>query len=320
MIQHAETTARPKPELAGAFKEFDVSGATLIASRVLKPIGVQRQEGTITLRTREMMTKLGRDGLVRQPGTTYARRDIKADSTDFKCLGYGEEIPIPVENYKNYANVFDCDMVAAEEGFADQMRNLEYRVATAVFSTSTWTGSALYSDNSSAPWDTAGSDIIGQVRTAKQVVQDATGVKPNALICNEDNINRMMNTNTAIKAKFAGAVVMTWQMVYDYLAKILGLDMVIEGSAVYNSAKEGQDFSASDLWSDDYAMVAKVATTDNPQEPCIGRILYWKQMGNLVEVAQYYENQTKSNVTQVDMYTDEIIIDPYFGYLMKVDA
>ena len=318
MIQHAGTAARPKPEIAAVFNEFDLEGHNFIASKVLKPFGVEKQEGTITMMTREAMTRLGRDGLKRAPGATYARRDIDTDSQTFKCLGYGEEVPMPDEDAANYRNIFDADAVAGKQAFADLLRGLEYRVATAVFNTTTWTGAALYTDNSSAAWTTAGSDIIGQVQAAKDKIKDVTGVTANALITHPDNVNNCINTNTAIKAKFAGAVIMTRQVMLDNLAAILGLDMIISGDGVYNSAKEGQDFSATDLWSEAYVMVAKVAVTDNPREPAIGRTLYWKQMGNITEMAQYRENQTKSNITQADMYTDEKIVDAYFGHVMKV--
>ncbi len=322
MIQHGDTASRPKPELAGAFREFDLQGQKMIASLVLGPIGLLVQQGTFTMLTREAATRLR--NLARAPGTTYPRRDIAADSQTYKCVGYGQEIPIPKENMKYYDNVFSADMVAAEQVFADLIRALEYRVALAVMNTTTWTGAALFTDNSAAgtnePWDAAATNIIAHVRAAVLKVLMVTGVMPNALICNTTNIDRMINTNTAIQAKFAASAIVTRKLKLDNLAQVIGIDRVIEGQAVYNSASEGQDFAGGEIWGDDYVMVAKVAVTSNPLEPCIGRVIYWKQMvKNLVEMAQYYENQTKSNITQGDMYTDEKIIDKYMGHLIRVD-
>ncbi len=322
MIQHGDVASRPKPELAGAFREFDLQGQKMIASQVLGPIGLPKQQGTITMLTREAMTRLRQ--LTRAPGTTYPRRDIAADSQTYKCEGYGQEIPMPVEHLKNYDTVFNADMVAAEQAFADLIRSLEYRVSLAVMNISTWSGAALFTDWSAAdgnkPWDAAASDIIGHIRAAMLKVLMVTGVMPNALICNTTNIDRMINTNTAIQAKFAASAIVTRKLKLDNLAQVLGIDRVIEGQAVYNTASDGQDFTGGEIWGDDYVMVAKVAVTSNPLEPCIGRIIYWKQMvKNLVEMAQYYENQTKSNITQADMYTDEKIIDKYMGHLVRVD-
>ena len=59
------------------------------------------------------------------------------------------------------------------------------------------------------------------------------------------------------------------------LAALFDLDFVIVAGGIKNSANEGQDVTISQVWSDEYMMVCRVATSRDPQEPCIGRTFFW---------------------------------------------
>ena len=54
--------------------------------------------------------------------------------------------------------------------------------------------------------------------------------------------------------------------------------------------------------------------------PAIGRTFLWTEDSptNMV-VESYEENQTRSTVVRVRHNVDEKRIDPYFGFLLKVD-
>jgi len=198
----------------------------------------------------------------------------------------------------------------------------ELRVKNLLFNTTTWTGSALYTDNSGSPWDNIATDIISQVVAAKEKVRLGTGVRPNALIVGESAVQNMIK-NTGIKARFQNTDTITVDMIRNGMASIFGLRYLMVGDTVYNSADEGQAFSGAEIWPDDYAMVAVIA--DGPGAPvitpCVGRTLRWTEMADGLLVPEMYrEPQTKSDILQVEDYVDEKVFDPYFAHLMKIDV
>jgi hypothetical protein len=190
-----------------------------------------------------------------------------------------------------------------------------------IMNTTTWSGAALYTDVSSAPWDTAGSDVIGHIKAAKDKVRTGTGMMANALILDYSQMDNLVYTNTAIKGLLSGLAVPTPDAVNTVIKNLLKLDELIVCGAVYNSAKEGQTATMANVYSDDYAMVARVATSTNPSEACVARTIQSRAMGpgTDMETSIYDEPQTKSKVVQGSVYLDEVVVDSAFGHLLKVD-
>jgi len=200
----------------------------------------------------------------------------------------------------------------------------EIRVATAIFNTSTWTGADLYTDNSGSPWDNIATDIIGQVDAAKEIIRGNTGMYPDSMMIGASTWKNM-RYNTAILAKFIAVPILTFDLLKQSIASIIGIQNLIIGGAVYDSAKEGQSFSGTDVWSDDYAMLFKKHSGPTKAMPGLGRIVMWNGEANqltngLENVVQYREEQTESDIFRVREFNTEKIFDPYFGHLLKIDA
>jgi hypothetical protein len=106
------------------------------------------------------------------------------------------------------------------------------------------------------------------------------------------------------------------------LADLFGLKYVLEGKAVRNSAKEGKAFVSADIWSDDYAMVGLVV--ENGQDlaqPGLGRTFLWvPDSPENATVEQYRDEGIRSDIFRVRQHVDEMILDEFFGHLLKVDA
>ena len=52
---------------------------------------------------------------------------------------------------------------------------------------------------------------------------------------------------------------------------LCGLEQIIVANGIKNTANVKQTASLSRIWGDNCAMVAKVATSDDPKEICLGR-------------------------------------------------
>lgn len=312
----------PAPWIAQAVYQFNPMNQKFVAGQAARPILVPNQEGTIAYIDRAR-TMPSLPSLERAPGSAYKRGGVTVAGDAFKCIDYGYEHQIPKEHEAMFRSLMQSQIVAGQTVLGELYMGLEYRVATMLLSTSTWTGAALFTDNHANPWSTAATDIIGQVGAAKEKVRQGTGLEANALITSQKQIVNIMAVNTAIRGLLSGIQVAVPDVIRDWLPRIFALDYVIPFSAVYNAGNEADSTpTITDVWNEDYAMVARVAVTDNPSEVCVARTLAWEAMGagTSAKYAVYNEPQTNSVVVQGDLYTDEVVIDKYCGHLMEIES
>jgi hypothetical protein len=254
-------------------------------------------------------------------GAVYNRVALYADDMEYLCADHGIEAQLTDRQRQKYVDDFDAELETLNGIKTKMMIAREKRVKDLIFNTTTWTGDDLYTDNSASPWDTASTDIISQITAAKEKVRLNTGVMADSLVIGEASMQNLLK-NDDIIARFPGTQVISEATLRANLAAIFGLSNLIVGAVVYNSADEGQDFSATDLWVDDYAMVAALGSESMPiTEPQLGRTIYWQQyIDGLRYVEQYREEQTKSDIFRVEESIDEKVFDAYFAHLMKIDA
>lgn len=308
------TYAAPRLELGEAIREFygDMSG--FIAEQVLPVKEVIKKSAYLSVLVRENLT---RANAVHSNGAAYNRVTFTTEDLQYTCKDYGLEGQLTDDDRENYASDFDGELETVQNVMTKIMIEQEIRAATAIFNTSTFTGSALYTDVSSAPWDAAASGAIAHILAAAEMVRKNTGVRADSMVIGAVTLQNLLN-NTGIANRFPGAPLVTYEMLKSALASIVGIQDVIVGGMIYNSAKEGQTASCSDIWSDDYALIFK-KNTGAVSSGGLGRIVRWSAMPQN-QVTMYREEQTASDVFRVSQYQEEKIFDPYFGHLLKVDA
>jgi len=322
MTIQQSTYAAPRADLGEAFMEYSLNDTRFAASLILPVMPVMKKEATLSVITRESMLK--RADAKRASGSAFNRVNLYAEDLSYACQEYGLEGPLPDDVRENYATDFDAEEATVRQVWHKLMNEREIRTASEIFdATTNWPSgtSALYTDVSSAPWDAAGSDVIGHVIDAKEQVRKNCGLNPNALIIGAATLSNLLQ-NTGIKNRFPGVDLLTESMLRGAMPSIFGIDRVIVGQSVYDSKPEGTAFSGSDVWSDDYALVAVVADPGAPlATPCIGRTVLWTgQSPEEWIVEQYREEQTTSEIYRCRHYLEEKVFDPYFGHLLKVDA
>lgn len=319
MIQQG-TRSTPRLDLGIAFHEFSPEGMTFAAELALPTMDVRKQAGTISVITREnARTATNKHA----NGAAFGRVHLGSEDKSYAAEDYGLEGQVTDDDRGNFASDFDAETEIVGAVKTQMLIAKEVRAAAVLFNTSTWTGSALYTDVSSAPWDAAGSDVIGHVAAAREKVRQNTGLPGNVMLIGPVTFKNL-KSNTAINGKFVGVPVLTADVWRQFLARILDLDEIIVADGVYNSAAEGQTASMADIWSDDYALIFR-RQTGSLANPGLGRTLRWiGESGMLVNgletVVQYREEQTESDIFRVREYVDELICDAYFGHLLKVDA
>lgn len=310
------TYAVPRADLAGALIETAVDPGKNIAEIVFPVVPVANESATYPVIKRE--ASLAIPDAIRGEDGGYNRVEPQAEDATYKTIEYGLEGPIDDKKVARYKNDFDLEMITTRNTWGNILLKIETDAKNALFNTTTFTGSDLYTDVSSAPWDEAASDVIGQVQDGIEKVMINSGNVPNALIIGYPTLKNL-KSNTAIIARFPGIPVLTDDVLVAGLPSILGIERIIVGRATYNTAKEGQAFSGAWLWGDDYAMIAYLEE-GMMDLGGLGRTLVWEEDGGALTVETYREEQKRGGIVRVRTNRVCKFVDVASGHLLKVDA
>jgi hypothetical protein len=317
-IDYQGTRVIPRLELGEAALEFIQQQNEFIGTQVLPIFPTKKKGSTFPAITRESITREA--DTKRAPRGNYNRDSFQAKDKQYNCEEFGLEGPLDDGERSLYASDFDAELTTVQIVTRRVLQAQERRIAALVFNTATFSGSALYTDNSSAPWDNPSSDVIAQVRAARERVRSNCGVDPGGLICSKANIDRLLS-NAGIKESIKYVARLTEAEILNALADILGVRKILVGKGIYNVAKEGKAFISADIWNDDYAMIAVIGDSQRLSDPSLGRVFLWtSDSPENTTVEQYRDDAARSDIFRVRQHVDEIIIDPFFAHLMKVDA
>jgi len=318
MPDYQGTRAIPRLELGEAALEFIQAQDEFIGTKVLPIFPTKKKASIFPAITRESIT---RDAdTKRAPRGNYNRDSFQAKDRQYACEEHGLEGPLDDSEREMYASDFDAELTTVQIVTRRVLQAQEKRIAAAVFDTTTFSGSDLFTDYSAEPWDNASSDVIAQVREVREKVRKNCGMDPGTLVMSKANIDRLL-ANSGIKGAIQYVARLTEAEILNALADILGVKNIVVGKGIYNSAKEGKAFKGADIWSDDYAMVAVIGEGQRLSDPSMGRTFLWTaDSPENATVEQYRDDAARSDIFRVRQHVDEIIIDPYFAHLMKVDA
>lgn len=310
-----------RPDL-GTLMEFDpladLSGA--IGMQVLPVLESAVQAGTFgKVKVEDLLRGHNVD---RAPGAPYARDTRQFEDVSFACKEHGLEGVVDDREARMYAQYFDAELFVAQVTMADVLREAEKRIAALIFNATTWTGAAL-TTAITHEWDDATNAVpITDVNAAKNKVYDGTGLWPNALIVNRKvfhNLRTVASIIDAIESSGAGFPARAQDVTIAQLAAVFDLNYILVGGGSKNTAIEGQDASLSQIWSDEYAMVAKIAVSPNFREPCLGRTIHWGEDGSMIggTIETYGENRVRGQVVRVRHDTDEKVLYTGCGHLLS---
>lgn len=304
-----------RPDLAQAFQQFDLEmdQRGFIATRVLPIMEVAKASGFYGVIPAAQI--LANRDTLRAPGAGYARGEFKFTKDTYVCDEHGAEEPIDRREAEMYREFFDAELVSAARAFDAVLRNAEKRVAAAIFNATTWTPTAITNE-----WDDlANATPITDILTAKNAMWAASGIWPNALIINRLVFNNLREVASIVdRLKYSGIddpKNITAQM----LAQLFDLEELIVAGSAKNTAAEGQTLAVAPIWSNEYAMLCRVARTNDMREVCIGRTMHWAEDGSMAggTVETYYEPQTRGDVVRVRHDVDEKVTYALAGHLLS---
>lgn len=322
MPSPSTSLATLRPDLAESFMEFDLAAdqAGYIGTKVFPVVDVMSQAGTFGKIPIEEL--LQNSDTKRAPGSGYARGDFTFETASYACQEHGHEEVVDDREAKMYAEYFDAEVVSTARAFNAVLKNAEKRIADAVFNTTTWTGSSLTTAITNEWDDTTNAVPITDVEAAVQTIYDNSGLWANALIINKKvfrNLRLCDQIRDRVSSNGAGSSEMQGLITVQQLAQAFDLEHIIVAGGTQNTANEGQTASLSPVWSGEYAMVCKIATSGDFKEPCIGRTFHWSEDGSSLggTVETYRDETVRGEVVRVRHDVDELVLYAQAGHLLS---
>ena len=322
MPSPSTSLATLRPDLADSFMEFDLAAeaAGYIGQSVFPVVNVDSQAGVFGKIPIEEL--LQNSDTKRAPGSGYNRGNFTFTTATYACQEHGHEEVVDDREAKMYREYFDAEVVSTARAYNAVLSNAEKRIAASVFNTTVWTGSALTTGVSNEWDDTASATPIVDVEAAVQKIYDNSGLWANALIINRKVFRNLRNCEEVIdriNSAGAGNPSKASDVTTAMLAQVFDLQHILVAGGTQNTANEGQAASLSPLWSGEYAMVCKIATSGDFKEPCIGRTFHWSEDGSSIggTVESYRSEEVRGEVIRVRHDVDEIVLYPEAGHLLS---
>lgn len=268
------SSAITRYDLSAPFSEFDLAANRMgfIGPSVARPVLVGLQAASIGKIKVEELLKA--PDTRRAPKGGYGRGQWEFTTFDYACNEYGWEEPLDDANVAMYRDMIDAEGKASQRAIDFVLGGFETAVAAALYNTTTWTGAALTTTITHEWDDSANAVPITDVQAASEIVVTGCGMSPNALICNRAQYFNLCNTAQVLdRVKYTARA--DQQTMRAAVADCLGIKFIFVANGIKNTAKPGQDVSLSRIWSPEYAMVARVAETNDPKEPCVARTFMW---------------------------------------------
>lgn len=213
-----------------------------IADEVAPPVPVKLEDGQYIV--------FGKEGFnvpeaQRRPRAEYKEIDWTLSEDSYHAEEYGLQTRIDDRERNNAAAPLDLDETSTEV-LTDNILNVrERRIANMVLSTTNVTQNATLAGTDQ--WSHAlGGDPIGDAITAQSTIQGSTGYLPNTLAVGFD-VWQYLRTNPTLRT----ALDVTRVLATEEVAELMGVETILIGSMLYNTAKAGQTVVLGDAWGKD---------------------------------------------------------------------
>lgn len=298
------TIATVRSDLATLYEiELEDLMRRFIWPRVFPVVNVAIAAGQFGRIPLEELLKKG-PNLPRRPGTGYWRRNFGFVPETFATQEYGVEEPVDDREAQMYAQFVVAERFATLRAMHYVMQNAEERVAAKLADFATYDASAnLKQAVTAGQWSTVSSKPINDVKLAAEKVRANTGIWPNAVVMNRHAFRACRITSQVIDAvasQGAGDQARQRDITAAQLAACFDLDYVLVGDGAKNTANPGAAAAIADIWPN-HVMVTRIAESQDPSEPCIGRVFHWGMDGSVADgaVESYRDETVRSEIIRV---------------------
>lgn len=273
------TTSIVRMDLGLTSAEFNLAADRqgFIGPKVLPVIVVAKQASKFPKRT--LAQTLKSHETERAPRSGYASDQQEFSQDEYSTQDHGLETPLDDREVAIYADVIDAEMEAVDGVVDGVLRAYELDAVEAVYNTTTWTGATLTTAVTNEWDDITNATPIADVFAAREKIFALSGQEPNALVINRFQMRNLIRCPEILdKIKYVVGT-LPKDITPAMLAAAFDLEEIIVAGAAKNTANEAAAAAIGRIWSNEYAMLAKVARSNSLREPCIGRTFVWNGNG-----------------------------------------
>lgn len=185
------------------------------------------------------------DADVRAPNTTGPVGGYRLSTGNYNTVQYAMATYVADEERDNADEGLDLDRQAVEYCADKTLMKFEKQAASLLFGSANYAAGHTVTLSGTDQWSDAGSDPIGDVRTAKTTVSGKIGRQPNTLVLGEEVYTKLQDHAAVLdRIKYTQKGIVT----PDLLAGLFDVERVLVGRAVENTAAEGVTPSYARLW------------------------------------------------------------------------
>lgn len=287
-----------------------------ISLRACPSLSVDSSEGTYFLFEKKYW--FDDAAQLRAWGADYQEGGFDMTTATYLTEQFAKKFPMPEEVQADSQVPLSLEETGIKWLRDKMMLRNEREFASTFFTTSVWATDAT-GGSTSTKWSTyATSDPVADVRTAKRTISQSTAQTPNLFMMGEIVEDKLLNHPDLIdRIKYTDrATVATMR---EALAAVLGVDEVVVGEAIYNTANVGQTASLSPIIDDDALLVYKNASpTPQKFEPSAFYNFFWEPGGGLGQIKEIYWDPNKdSDVIKAKMQIDYKVVASDCGYFFS---
>jgi len=265
-----------------------------IAEQVFPRVPVQKKSDFYYIFNKDAFFR--DDVAVRGPGTRAQRADYSVTSASYNAIEYALAKEVADEVYANADSPFRPAIEATEFVTDALLRAQERRVATKVMTSTNWANSA----SPTVQWTSDSSDPWNDIDDAIANVINGTGVMPNTMVMSYDVWRELRKHPDFLdRIKYTRP---TGRIEPSDLSTWFNIPKILIGTALYDSAKEGQSASMAQIWGDD-VWIGYVPSTPALMTPAAGYVFEWEAR----QVRTYRMDQERVDVFEASHSVAECI-------------
>lgn len=314
-----------RPDLDGVTLEFDLQAnlERFIGLQVFPEFPVRLPAGTFRKIKVESLLKKP-DHAIRAPRAGFQRDDFEFDIDTFQCFEYGVEEYIDEVERTMYADFFTTEAIATMRARHRLLMLHEMRVAGLSFDETNFTAAGQFTDPAATgtrAWNVkATATPRADVRAAKLQFKAMFGFMPNTIILSDESASDVLLTQEFIDGFQGGSQARALDANTSDLEKWFDIENVLLGSGQMNTAPEGVAAVYAPIWSNNYALLCRVAKSRDIHEPCFGRTFRWTGFGGPItgRMESYYEAQTDNSIVRARHYVGEKLMYRKAAWLLGI--
>lgn len=284
---------------------------TYIAESILPVLKVKEKTGKYAKYGKENL-RIYTEQIFRAPGVRALSIDYSVSQGDYICRERSLEKGVPDEFQNNTDDPYDAKRDATTVLMDNIWQNQENALATVMRNTGTLSNNTTLSGTSQ--WsDYSNSDPIDDISTGIEAIRVLTAVRPNLLVLSHDVFMKLKyHPDIREQVKYTSKASLSDADLGTFLKSFFNLERVLVGSAIKNTADEGQADSLSDIWTKDAWLIYSTP------RPSLQRATFGLTLADVPrQVDTYREEPNLQDVIRVRYSYDQNLFDVNLAYLIN---